>query len=69
MQKVEKCYMDMNIPFNPNEIDRAHYIGKKYKDKENKQVKSIIVRFRSWSSRVAFYKARPKYINKVKPGL
>ena len=27
MEKVERCYRDMGIDFNLNEIDRAHYVG------------------------------------------
>ena len=60
----------MGIPF--NEIDRAHGIGKRFLDKEReKKVSSVIVKFKSWKARAAFYKARPKnYVNgKKKPGL
>ena len=60
LKKVEKCYSDMGIEFNQNEIDRAHYIGKPYMDKKKNKVRSIIVKFRSWKSRTAFYKARPR---------
>jgi len=67
-EKLKKCYSDMNLTYDSNNIDRAHYIGKEYINKQNKKVKSIIVRFRSWNSRVAFYKARPKYLKKVEPG-
>ena len=28
LKKVEKCYSDMGIEFNQNEIDPTHYIGK-----------------------------------------
>ena len=44
-----------------NEIDRVHYIGKPNFDTDSKQkVRSIIVKFKSWKSRTAFYKARPR---------
>ena len=62
----------MAIPFNENEIDRAHAIGKPFLDNERKKkVRSIIVKFKSQKARAAFYKARPKkYINgRKKPGL
>ena len=36
MEKVEKCYRDMGIEFNENVIDRAHYIGKSFIDKNKK---------------------------------
>ena len=41
-----------------NEIDRVHYIGKPTVSKQ--KVRSMIVKFKSWKSRTAFYKARPK---------
>ena len=53
LKKVEKCYSNIN----QTEIDRAHYIGKLYMDKTKNEVRSIIVKFRSWKSRTAFYKA------------
>ena len=61
MKKVEKCCKDMDVEFNENEIDRAHYIGKPYVDKvKNKKVRSLIIKFKSWRSRSAFYKSRPR---------
>ena len=50
----------MGIEFNQNEIGRAHYIGKPYMDKKKSKVRSVIVKFRSWRSRTAFYKVRPR---------
>ena len=70
MEELEKCYNVMAIPFNENEIDRAHGIGKPFLDKEQKKkVRSVIVK--SWKVRAAFYKARPKYYvnGRMKPGL
>ena len=61
MKKVEKCCKDMDVEFNENEIDRAHYIGKSYVDKmKNKKVRSLIIKFKSWRSRCAFHKSRPR---------
>ena len=71
MEELEKCYV-VGIPFNENEIDRAHGIGKPFLDKERKKkVWSIIVKFKSWKACAVFYKARPKnYVNRrKKPGL
>ena len=71
MKKVEKCCSDMGIEFNQNEIDRVHYIGKPYMDKtKNKKVRSLIIKFKSWKSRITFYKSRPKnhLDRKKKPG-
>ena len=71
MKKVEKCCSDMGIEFNQNEIDRVRYIGKPYMDKtKNKKVRSLIIKFKSWKSRITFYKSRPRnhLDRKKKPG-
>ena len=71
VEEIEKCYV-IDIPFNRNETDRVHGIGKPFLDKEQKKkVKSKLVKFKSWKVCVAFYKARPKnYVNgRKKPGL
>ena len=61
MEELEKCYNVMGIPFNENEIDRAHSIGKPFLDEEQKKkVRSVMAKFKSWKARAAFYKARPK---------
>ena len=61
MELIKKCYSDMKLDYNPQEIDRAHRIGKVYTDvKTNVKTKSIIVKFKSWGPRTEFYKARPK---------
>ena len=60
LKKVEKCYSYMGTQFNQIEIDLAHYIGKPYMDNKKNKVQSIIVKFRSWKSRTAFYKAQPR---------
>ena len=72
MEEKEKCCNVMGIPFNENEIDRAHDIGKPFLDKEQKKkVRSIIVKFRFWKKYAAIYKTRPKYYvnGRKKPGL
>ena len=71
MKKVEKCCSDMGIEFNQNDIDRVHYIGKSYMDKtKNKKVRSLVIKFKSWKSRITFYKSRPrKHLDRQKkPG-
>ena len=61
MEEIEKCYNVMGIPFDENEIDRAYDIGKPFLDKKRKKkVRSIIVKFKSWKARAAFYKVRSK---------
>ena len=59
--KVEQCCDEIGVKFDMNEIDRVHYIGKPVLDTDSKQkVRSIIVKFKSWKSRTAFYEARPR---------
>ena len=63
MKEIEKCHNVMSIPFNENEIDRVHGIGKPFLNKDQKKKvnnRSIIVKFKSLKARAAFYKARPK---------
>ena len=58
---LDDCFKKVNLPFDKNDIDRAHRIGNSYIDKNSgERVKSIIVKFRSWNSRLAFYRARPR---------
>ena len=48
MEELKKCCNVTGIPFNENEIDRAHGIGKPFLDNERKKkVRSIIVKFKS----------------------
>ena len=63
---VKSCHEKINVPFDQDNIDCVHRIGKKYTD-----VQSIIVKFRSWKSCKEFYDARPRnFVNgKKKPSL
>lgn len=62
---VEECCAEMDTPFQPTKIDRAHRVGGVVTDtRSKKKTQPIIVKFRSWDARTAFYKARPKW----KPG-
>ena len=61
----------MNLPFQDENIDRVHRIGKTYTDKTTgKKVKFITVKLNSWKSRQRFCNARPKHFTngKWKPG-
>ena len=71
LQRVKECYEELNLPFQDENIDSVHRIGKTYTDKNTeKKVQSIIVKFNSWKSRQQFYNARPKHFtnSKRKPG-
>ena len=70
-QKVKKCYELLQVPCAQEGIDRAHRIGMEHTEKNSgKEVKSIIMIFKSWRSRKQFYDARPKNFKdgKKKPG-
>ena len=72
MAVVKSCHEKTNVPFEQDNIDRVHRIGKKYTDENTgKKVQSIIVKFKSWEFRKEFYDARPRnFVNgKKKPGL
>ena len=72
MAVVKSCHEKINVPFDQDNIDRIHRIGKKYTDENTgKKVQSMIVKFKSWKSRKEFYDARPRnFVNgKKKPGL
>ena len=72
MAVVKSCHEKIHVPFDQDNIDRVHRIGKKYTDgNTRKKIQSIIVKFKSWKSRKEFYDARPRsFINgKKKPCL
>ena len=69
---MKSCHDKINVPFDHDNIDCVHRIGKKYIDENTeKKVQSIIVKFKSRKSRKEFYDARPRnFVNgKKKPGL
>ena len=39
---LEKCYSNLDIPFNPNDIDHAHHIVLSYTDNHGKLVNVFI---------------------------
>ena len=71
INKVERCCDEIGVKFDMNEIDKAHFVGNPVFGTDSKQkVRSIIVKFKSWESRTAFYKARSiNFMNgRKKPG-
>ena len=60
--KVERCCDEIAVKPDMNEIYSVNYIGKPIFDTDSKQkVRWIIVKFKSWESRIAFYKALLRY--------
>ena len=60
MVVVKSCQEKVNVPFEQDNIDCAHRVGKKYTDENTaKKVQSIIVKFKSWKPCKEFNDARP----------
>ena len=60
-RKVKECYESVQVPFALEDINRADRIGMVYKEKNlEKEVKSIIAKFKSRRAQKQFYDARPK---------
>ena len=58
---MKSCHKKINVPFDQDNINCVHQIGKKNTDENTgKKVQSIIVKFKSWKSREEFYDARPR---------
>ena len=50
MAVVKSCHEKINVPFDQDNIDCVHQIGKKYTDgNTGEKVQSIIVKFKLWS--------------------
>ena len=54
MEKIVESCKEMEVNSPDSEIDRAHQIGSK-KRVEGVDQQAIIVKFKSWKSRCAFY--------------
>lgn len=61
--KVKEVFREMEVDIKDEDIDRAHRIGKKYKE-GGADHQAIIVKFHSWDKRTAVYKGRKKLSNK-----
>ena len=60
MEKVKDVFTSLNVKI-PNEvIDRAHRIGKPFKNINGKVIHPVIVRFTTWRHRTEVYQARIK---------
>ena len=58
MATVRKCHEDLGLPISPDLIARAHHIGKQT-EVNGTSYNSIIVKFKQFSDKSKFYKARP----------
>ena len=67
MAVVKSCHEKINVPFDQDNINRVHRIGKKYTDEiTGKKIQSITVKFKSCKSRKEFYDARPRNLLMVR---
>ena len=66
LSMVKSIGEDLGVKIEPNDIYRAHRVGKINTEKRKdgtltgKKIQSVIVRFRSWEKRCELYRARPK---------
>ena len=56
---MKKVFEEIEVDVPEDEIDRAHRIGKKYRE-DGKNEQAMIVKFTSWKYRTAVYRARKK---------
>ena len=62
MNTLKQYFSSLDVPFNPNDIDRAHGVRLSHTDNHSgEKVKSMIVKVRSWKARQLFYKSRRRY--------
>ena len=59
MKIVQEIFKEMQVTIPESEIDRTHRVGQK-KQVNGKTDQGIIVKFKSWNSRVAAYQGRKK---------
>ena len=56
---VDEVCSELGVVVKPEDIFRAHRIGKKKVDDNGRHHQAVIVRFRSWQARCDLYRARP----------
>ena len=59
MAVVKSCHKKINVPFDQDNIDHVHRIGKKYTNENTGKIQSLIVKFKLWKSCKEFCDARP----------
>ena len=63
LNKVKNVLDSLGIDIPENVIDRAHRVGKAYKNQNNVFCHRMIVHFTTWRHRTMVYRARDKSIN------
>lgn len=65
---VEKVAQQIGVDISRDDIFRAHRVGKEKKLDNGTATKQIIVKWRSWNARCAFFRARPTLKKPLKLG-
>ena len=68
VKTVEKVAQQIGVAINRDDIFRCHRVGKVKKLDNGTITKPIIVKWRSWNARCAFYRARPTVKKPLKLG-
>ena len=51
VSKISECFSEIGLPYEEEEIDRVHRIGKPYKKESSGLTKKpIIIKFKSWDT-------------------
>ena len=70
VSKISECFSKIGLPYEEEEIDRVHRIGKTYKKESSGLTKKpIIIKLKSWRYRQYVYRNRPRRFEKVKKKL
>lgn len=68
VKAVENVAQQIGVAITRDDIFRCHRVGKEKKMDNGVTTKSIIVKWRSWNARCAFYRARPTVKKPLKLG-
>ena len=58
LQHVKDCFNEVNVTVPDSVLDRAHRIGPIYRDANNNQCQSILMKFTNFTYRTRFYRKR-----------
>ena len=71
VSNISDCFSKIGLPYEEEEIDRVHRIGKLFKNESSGlTMKPIIIKVKSWRYRQNVYRSRPRRFEngKKKPG-
>ena len=56
VSKISECFCEIGLPYEEEEIDRVHRIGKPYKNESSGLTMKPIIKFKSWRYRQNVYR-------------